>query len=320
MERLAIILGAGFSAPVGYPLAAQIFDEFPQVDRMKRQQLVSAVRSDWLRWKAEKGGMPEEYLAYLEQFEKDRTVDGRFTLASQYVALHIAWRTGDVRLVGGQWRLVRHQLSLQAPGMHEAFWNQVLAVDPAPTVITTNYDILAERGLRTGPMARPRRPGFRYGSEPTPLEGRGFPLYPGEGLVANGRSKLLKLHGSISWAATSGGFVPYADCRPAVKGEAFIVAPTKAKRIPAQLEGIWQLAEESLKEADKWLVVGYSLPAYDEAMQQLIKRSSRHAPAVSLVTRDGTLADRFDGLVGHKGSRFLGSMEAAVPSLWDSLR
>ncbi|MFN2468480.1 MAG: hypothetical protein ABR521_10190, partial [Gaiellaceae bacterium] len=61
-----IVLGAGFSSVAGVPLAAQLFRDEPEVDRITRQRLVRAVRSGWLTWHQRTNGAPEEYLAELE--------------------------------------------------------------------------------------------------------------------------------------------------------------------------------------------------------------------------------------------------------------
>ena len=58
---IAVILGAGFSA-AAVPLASQLFDRRPDVDRLVRQRLVERVTHEWGLWHARTGGSPEEYL------------------------------------------------------------------------------------------------------------------------------------------------------------------------------------------------------------------------------------------------------------------
>jgi hypothetical protein len=61
---------------------------------------------------------------------------------------------------------------------HNAFWELVLSHFALSAVVTTNYDLLAERGLRHRPMQRPKRPGIHYGGliRPKILKGTALPF------------------------------------------------------------------------------------------------------------------------------------------------
>ena len=219
---LTVFLGAGFSVPGHVPLASQLFDQELRVDVISRQRLLERVLNGWTDWHAKKKGTPEEYLAVLESQGGSEWRD-----ATWYVALVIALHMGSVELIGLKPTIVRHNLNrTSGVSAHEAFWTCIFKRTSDVTVLTTNYDILAERGLR--PSERPRipRPGFHYGRGPEQLEGGGYPSYAHiQRISVEGKIPLLKLHGSISWSVKNNQLVRYHDCRPAIRGDAAIVAP-----------------------------------------------------------------------------------------------
>lgn len=264
-----IFLGAGFSSVAGVPLASELFRDEPEVDRITRQRLVQSVRARWLAWQEKTGGSPEEYLAHLE------TEGGApWREAVWYASLVIALRMGELRQIGFQRQLTvtKQNLDRRSVPVHEDFWTAIFTRARVVAVVTTNYDILAERGIRHRPRPRVARPGFNYGDGDKQLAGGGYPSYAHiQRIVACGSVPLLKLHGSVSWAERGGELVQYHDCRPAIRGDALIVAPIRGKKPPASLAPIWQRAHEALSEADQVLVVGYSLPEYDEQVVELLQ-------------------------------------------------
>ncbi|MDA2931845.1 SIR2 family protein [Nitrospinae bacterium AH-259-F20] len=276
---LSVILGAGFSHVGGVPLASQLFDEYPEVDRITRVRLVQRVLARWEAWQARNVGGPEEYLAFLE-----KQGGGDWRDALWFVSLVIALRMGRVELVGMNTTITRHNIDrttrIQA---HEDFWTTIFKRTTNVGVITTNYDILIERGLRCQPRPRVPRPGFHYGEGPESLKGGGYPSYTHiRPIEASGSVPLYKLHGSISWAIRNGKLVRYHDCRPAIRGDAFIVAPIIEKYIPDYLRKVWDQAAACLSESNKWIIVGYSLPSYDLAVRNLLKRNSSHGPCIHI--------------------------------------
>jgi hypothetical protein len=273
---LVIFLGAGFSAAVGLPLAKDLFAEVPTVDVITRQRLVQRVIERWSHWGSRTGGAPEEYLSHLE-------VEGgrEWQDAVRYVALTIALKMGRVEYVGANPRVTRHNLDRTSPDLHEIFWEAIFGATPNVCVITTNYDVLPERGIRHMPRPRKHRPGFHYGFGPEELAGGGYPSYSHiQKIKTSGTVPLLKLHGSVSWSVRNGHVVHYHDCRPGVRGDALIVAPIKGKQKANLLIPIWEQAAISLKVADQWLFIGYSLPLYDEQILNLLRENSGHRPRI----------------------------------------
>jgi len=273
---VVVFLGAGFSYVAGVPLAAQLFDAEPKVDRITRQHLVERVQRGWRRWYDARGRSPEEYLAELEAAGGPEWKD-----AVWYVGLVVAMRMGRLERVGYQSYLsiTRQNIDRTTQNrVHEDFWTAIFRQTSTVTVITTNYDVLPERGLRTMPRPRVPRPGFHYGFGEEHLAGGGYPSYSHiRRIVTAGSVPLLKLHGSVSWSLRDGKLIRYHDCRPAVRGDALLVAPVRGKRPPDSLLPTWELARAALENARLVISVGYSLPPYDDLVRDLLAASAPDA-------------------------------------------
>ncbi len=291
---LSIFLGAGFSAVASVPLASQLFNVVPEVDGVTRQRLTARVLDRWQRWHAANDGAPEEYLAYLQEDGGKAWLDAQW-----YVALVIALAVGRVEQVGMKLKIIRHNLDrTTAVDSHEEFWTTIFRRTQNVAVITTNYDILAERGIRHRPRPRVDRPGFNYGYGPEKLAGGGYPSYAHiQQITVSGSVPVLKLHGSVSWAFRDGRLVRYHDCRPAIRGDAAIVAPVTAKMLPEYLEPVWKMARKALNLSPKWIVVGYSLPEYDDLVRQLLVETAPSDLVLHVFDPDSRVADRFRSLL-----------------------
>lgn len=281
----------GFSYVAGVPLAAHIFDVEPVVDRITRQRLVERVQRGWRHWYETRGGSPEEYLAELEAAEGAAWID-----AVWYVGLVVALRMGKLERVGIQPHLTVTRQNIDRTTqnrIHEDFWTAIFRHTYAVTVITTNYDVLAERGLRIAPRPRVRRPGFHYGFGPEHLAGGGYPSYSHiKRIVTAGTVPLLKLHGSVSWSMRDGKLARYHDCRPAIRGDALLVAPVRGKRPPEALLSTWELAYAAVANARVVISVGYSLPPYDDRVRDLLAATATDA-AFHLFDPDAAAGDRY---------------------------
>ena len=164
-------------------------------------------------------------------------------------------------------------------------------------MVTTNFDILAERGLRHIPRPGVKRPGFHYGFGKEIQEGGGYPSYSHiREVAAAGNVPLLKLHGSVSWSVSDGVLVKYFDCRPAIRGDPAIVAPIIEKTVPDYLVPAWKAARKHVANARTWIVVGYSLPVYDKAIRSLFREASGSETTIHVFDPDQTVASRFRDL------------------------
>ena len=291
---ISVFLGAGFSYIGGIPLASQLFDYEPRVDRITRFQLVKRVESDWQKWYTKKGGQPEEYLSYLHKLGSNKWFD-----ALRYVALVIALGMGKIEYIGNNLEITRHNVNRTTQiDAHEKFWSAIFKQTYNLTVITTNYDILPERGLRHEPRPRVNRPGFHYGSGLEELVGGGYPSFTHIRKIAtSGSVPILKLHGSISWSFREEQLIHYIDCRPAIRGDAAIVAPVTAKMLPKYLEGIWKQAAEALSTSKMWIIVGYSLPEYDLLVRHLFSKNSGHKPKIHVLDPNPDICSKYKDLL-----------------------
>ena len=162
---------------------------------------------------------------------------------------------------------------------HSALWREVIGKASHVAAITTNYDILIERALRHRRMTRVFGPGCYYGGIPKPQFLRGSEG-PGTSeakyVELEGAIPVFKLHGSLNWARTRDGLELFQDLRPAFRGggNAAIIPPVPEKEIPAWLQPVWSSAEEELARAPIWIVCGYSLPSYDLAITELLRRAA----------------------------------------------
>lgn len=278
----------------GVPLASQLFDRQPNVDVISRQRLIERVLQGWNKWHALTGQTPEQYLSVLESNGGQQWHD-----ATWYVALVIALRMGRVELVGMSPKITRHNIN-RTSGVtaHEQFWTTIFSCTEDVSVITTNYDVLIERGLRHKPRPRVPRPGFHYGCGPEQLEGGGYPSYAHiQRIRVEGRIPLLKLHGSVSWSIKGDRIIRYHDCRPAIRGDAAIIAPITEKSVPKIFQPVWDCAASTLTNSDNWIIVGYSFPPYDLAVSELFRSSATRGVRVHVLNPDPAVADRVSALL-----------------------
>lgn len=294
-KPVALILGAGFSAAADVPLANKLFDDRPEVDRVTRRKLVDRVITRWNAWRSKKHGPVEQYLAELANTDAREYLDAKW-----FIGLVVALQMGQLQMVGPNLTITKHNLDRTSHPELEKFWTVLFGARTDVSVITTNFDVLAERGLRHVPRPRVKRPGFHYGSGPESLEGGGYPSYSHiQKIRIAGHVPLLKIHGSVSWSLRNGKLVKYHDCRPAILGDAAIVAPIVEKTVPNYLEPIWMAAKDHLCRAGTWIVVGYSLPCYDKAVRALLLEAVKADTAIHVFDPDTAVASRFGELTSN---------------------
>ena len=164
---------------------------------------------------------------------------------------------------------------------HDKFWDIVTGNFELIGVVTTNYDLSIERGLRHRKMMRSDRPGVHYGgiSRPQILKGLAQPFTtqkPDRLVELSGEIPLFKLHGSLNWAFEAGRLVMYQDMRPSFRngGDAAIIPPLPEKSIPDWMHQVWREAKQILSKSDIWVVCGYSLPDYDIAIRNMVTEAA----------------------------------------------
>lgn len=272
LPSTVLLLGAGFSRVAGSPLASELFDVDLFGGANWREEVIGSVLGRWHYWRK---SHPDEHAeAFVTHAYRQGPI---WSDIVKYLGLVLAQDFVAWRSYAGRIKMEKHSLvSASIPPGHDMFWSSVFHRHPDTTVsavITTNFDIWIERGMRYRPTPRRKRFGFNYGMTGEMLRGQpGFPLaeelHP---TCVTGTIPLLKLHGSISWAVEQRKLIKYTDCRPAMRGDAAIVPPVQEKEIPSWLRPIWDEARSALAAAEQWIVVGYSLPEYDTEIRRLLK-------------------------------------------------
>jgi hypothetical protein len=285
MTSAAVILGAGFSYVAGLPLARDLLTcpvIVPSDQAAREWATLSSVFRRWQHENPEHG--PEQFLAHLK--DAVGSWDGvLWPAAVRRVAAALGLTAADV--IPGRERYSNMVTRPYRCESHRLFWDFVLTSFRVTGVVTTNYDLLAERGLRHQPTVRPPiRPGCHYGGFPRPqyLHGSPQPFRAGmsqEPTVLRHGVPVYKIHGSLNWAhAAGGGLTMYSDSRPAFRlsSDCAIVPPVPEKTMPGWLADVWAGAETCLGASADWVVCGFSLPPYDGAVYELFHRAAVGAP------------------------------------------
>lgn len=225
-----LLLGAGWSRVAGRPLTSELFDQSPFAPSEAAARSNERVMEAWRSWVASHPGQgPEPFLAEISP-QHSPLQEPLWPDAIRYVGARLA-EPDVVRLEHelryGEW------ITKPSPALcHHALLTQLLRQYELTGVITTNFDLLAERTLRHRVMKKPPRPGFFYPGIPGPLRGPSTFSVRHRWVDVSGTVPLCKLHGSLSWAIEGGSLRAYADCRPAYRRSniSYVVPPQPEKR------------------------------------------------------------------------------------------
>ena len=311
----------------GLPLTKDLLTSEVVVASKRAERRFQAVWRDYGDWQRNNPSRnPEEYLADLFGSQRIRPVS-LFPLAVELVAAVLATPRGyDVKQTNPRYGVRINQPSRCAE--HTAFWKSLTGMFEDIAVVTTNYDLLIERSLRHKPMTRGFGPGFYYGGlkRPQVLKGAAQPFTvtnPQRFVELTGSIPVYKLHGSLSWARSVSELELYQDMRPAFRrsGDAAIVPPMSEKNVPGWLNPIWKEAELKLSQADCWIVCGYSLPDYDTAIQQMLRRASGPKLEMILVLDPNSegLHDRYRQIAPDAEVSCLAGLPEGVRELCDAV-
>jgi len=188
-----------------------------------------------------------------------------------------------------------------------------LRPDPdGPTVISLNYDTLADRalfelGAWAGSGDGVPEFGCRFLNLPTPRRpfGRIFKLHGSVNWLRCRRCDGIQILGSQRWDIHGESLPPeflktdvteafrrrhLACIRGHGPASAFVVAPSHRKDYESrELDQIWARAEDALRKARHVYFVGYSLPDDDTEISLLLIRSLRHLDSRNItVVEKGT--------------------------------
>jgi hypothetical protein len=323
MSGTVIFLGAGATKSVGGPLTNEIL-------RGMLYGPTQAKTSPLLREFVEKF-FHVNAATLIEQFPGLPLLMSLLdTALDRRQAFHPDWplqRVSDLRqaIEIGMFDLLEKSLITVPTNNHYNLLNIIYPQPAQPCVISTNYDLIIDTAMM-------------YVSEPRLRDG-GLPRYcipfrtPFYGMVER-FGTLLKLHGSLNWlhcrtcqrmeigpsisrlyvkvlgrllGDIDQSYEPGGDKCPSCGTvlRQLMIAPTHFKdyRNP-HLAQVWYEAERALREADKVIFIGYSLPDDDVEVVYLLKRSlARLAPeCITVVEYDQANPQRtlYDHAVGRR--------------------
>jgi NAD-dependent SIR2 family protein deacetylase len=203
-------------------------------------------------------------------------------------------------------------------------------------LVTTNYDIGIEHALRgAGLQAESVDMGFDWRHPSSGLEYT-RPQHPA--------LRVYKLHGSFDLLrCRTCGYVYFnADgaiahqamrdelddlntchCRSDLRLELHIVSPSLVRDVrDANLLSIWRCAMEWMRNADRWIIAGYSLPPEDLAIRSLLLRAYATAPrgsrpAITVVQEGDEARPRYEVLFpgcDYRGEGLASFLESEEPN------
>lgn len=309
----AVILGAGFSRPAGGPLLKDLLSE-DVVAVSEAESTSLTIISELLR---------------LHQASRDRQT---LTIEDVFTEIWREARTGGrIRLGNDMWRAadLLSQLTIHLSSVcgrihvrrstrlwatYAAFFSNLLDESRSLTVVTFNYDLLAEQvlddlgvrydygsaGMIEFDDSRRRRRLRRSGSDVS----------------------LLKMHGSANWGVCRGcresgkhadrvtsfekPYVPIRRKSCPWCGEKFLepglIPPILGKAGESRhMEPIWRLARKSLDRARELIVIGYSLPASDVEAISLFREidSPGKRPRIKVVCGPGGAPPTYKTVFRH---------------------
>lgn len=218
-------------------------------------------------------------------------------------------------------------------------WLLELRAQGSLSLMTTNYDLVVEQPLFARLGGDPSTPWVARHRHVAETVDFGFPWRdPGSGEIVarppNATLQLLKLHGSLNSLRCPLCGQTYLNVFGYIAHEGFrselnsyntchcadwarlrvnLVTPSLVRQIQdAGLLGVWQTALESLRTAERWFLIGYSLPAEDIAIRSLLVRAweGRSAKPEVVVIQHGQAARQIHDLILPGCEYFPGGLAA----------
>ena len=297
--KRVVVLGAGAtrgaSTSVGKlclpPLNADFFTQLQRISGPKHQHTVSAVIADVVGLFGPNFDLTmEEYFTQLESmaamariapsrdraFSPKEIADKRDRLMAALAA--VLEESTDVT-----------NLDSEVCTYHASI---VRSLEPGDTIITFNYDCVADHTLRKEAAGRwSARHGYGF-ERPSRIVGHEHWDADDPPTSESGTIHLLKLHGSINWQLPSGEDADTAEIR--LKQRLYeqrgtprftIIPPEYVKRIDADpnFEVLWRKAEQAIRGADSIALVGFSFTPTDLHVESLFRMAVAKSDLSSLL-------------------------------------
>jgi hypothetical protein len=309
--RVALILGAGWSAAAGYPLARELLRGAVSVADEPALARVRATLDAFARFAA-----PAERFLDAVRAGKVLVPPGPddeptlfeggagllpWTWAVETLVLKLLWPgggTGGAELLQSRADLRKRRGGhLHEPAnaaAHHAFAQALLAEHELIGIVTTNYDTLAE-GVFTGT--------FHYGGlGPNQLAlGANFwdyyndPAPERRAIELSGPIPVCKLRGSINWEREHDTVAIWRDMR--------LPSRDPSRALIERLAPVWDAAADVLEAAERWIVVGYSAAPADSDVCALLEQAARSGALTAVELHDPAahaLQARWEQLTGAR--------------------
>jgi hypothetical protein len=282
MDKTLLFLGAGFSKSAGIPLTQELFDEIPYSPNNNDTKYKMVVDA----WK-ESGYNNVELWLKQKYFEPDEGID--FYEIVDFILARIVSIPKKYGKNGAYYYGISTSIKNE---VHRKFWSLIRNKFLINSIITTNFDIIIEQGLRdtySDTSNERHAPHCKYGGFPASFEQKIRIITN----VATGRNpasfreeilqgiELYKLHGSLNWVEESHAPKIHDDVRAVFRknknlGRPRIIPPLEEKDRPNWAYDIWNYSEKRLRESGIWFICGYSFPDYDKAVISLFSRASEN--------------------------------------------
>ena len=341
-DNTTLFLGAGFSYSAGLPLTKELFKDIPYypIDKkkLKPKKILElkyeSVIENWQKWaRSNNPSNPELWIRdlYLD-IEKSEESRKAFNNVVDFIAARVVNIPGKYGANGAYYYGISTSV---ISDIHRNFWLNVRSKFNISKIITTNFDILIEQGLRdeySDSSNNRVSPLCRYGGFPYSFEQR---IRIMKNLTARedserfrydilgrGNIELFKLHGSVNWVEEEHGFKIHDDVRAVFrtkdnKGALRIIPPLEEKKKPRWAYDVWNYAQKALSENDIWFVCGYSFPTYDKAVLSLFKNAFDEKKQVFIADPDSERISK--NLKSIFGTRINVKILPGLPELNDEI-
>jgi len=303
-QRSVYVLGAGASCEAGGPLIKDFFSRGKKSDaavyarRFDGDEKYLVLEAIYKEWAAkEKDPDVEKFFSYLSL---NKTADLSFTdprtdskIRPKAVERYLTWYIASY---------VQHSIAWhkKIPQQYYRFADTLSRRGWDPTIITFNYDMVFEKAL----IAQLGGVNYRLGKI------RGLREFSDPSYVP-----LIKLHGSLNWRKCT-------RCEDIEVFDHPVAHTFKRERCGSRCDGfmnpvivppvrdkvaylgsgnhLWSEAHKALQKADYLAIIGYSLPAIDDASQELLRRAVKSNPdmTIDIVNPDLAAIDDIGGRLG----------------------
>jgi hypothetical protein len=293
MQSTTLFIGAGFSKAGGLPLTKELFDEIPTGPYSELKNMYRNVQDSWNSFHISYPKISVEEWIKSIYTNRDNLPEFIYGISWEDVQDFILARL--VNLPHGKNSHYYYGVTTCVDNeVHRIFWPFILKKFDIKNIVTTNYDILIEQGLKKEYNDHREPPLCYYGGYPYLQKVRKLldvTKRKSEEVELGHKICLFKLHGSLNWVEEPHGYKIHDDVRAVFRksrklGRPRFIPPLTEKEQPKWAYDIWTHAEKALKESDIWIFCGYSCPEYDFGVTELLSNASKHKTNLKVLIMD----------------------------------